>query len=73
MFFSDVDKNGVVEVAQGGNTNELLQQEHYYPFGMGIRGEWKFVQPQVGGGDPYLYNGIELNDDFGLNWKMGTS
>ncbi|BDS09827.1 hypothetical protein AsAng_0005320 [Aureispira anguillae] len=26
----------------------MLQQEHYYPFGMPIRGEWKFVQPQVG-------------------------
>ena len=56
-------------MAQGGNANELLQQEHYYPFGMGIRGEWKFVQPQVGGVNQYLYNGKELNDDYGLNWN----
>ncbi|MGH1339542.1 MAG: RHS repeat domain-containing protein, partial [Aureispira sp.] len=70
VFFSDVDKNGVVDVAQSGNANELLQQEHYYPFGMGIRGEWKFVQPQIGGVNQYQYNGIELNDDFGLNWNM---
>ena len=69
VFFSDTDKDGIVEVAQGGNHNELLQQEHYYPFGMPIRGEWKFVQPQVGGINNYQYNGKELNDDFGLNWN----
>jgi len=70
IFFSDMNKDGIVEVAQNGNPNELLQQEHYYPFGMGIRGEWKFVQPQIGGTNLYQYNGIELNDDFGLNWNM---
>ena len=53
-----------------GGYNEVLQQEHYYPFGMGIRGEWKFVQPQIRGGNMYQYNGIELNDDFGLDWNM---
>ena len=37
---------------------------------MGIKGEWKFVQPQIGGTNLYQYNGIELNDDFGLNWNM---
>ena len=52
-----------------GGYNEVLQQEHYYPFGMGIRGEWKFVQPQIGGVNQYLYNGKELNDDFGLDWN----
>ncbi|MGH1337855.1 MAG: hypothetical protein ACRBFS_17170 [Aureispira sp.] len=69
MLFSDGDKNDVVEIAQGGNVNELLQQEHYYPFGMGIRGEWQFVQPQVGGGNQSLYNGKELNDDYGVRWN----
>jgi RHS repeat-associated protein len=37
---------------------------------MGIKGEWKFVQPQIGGVNKYQFNGIELNDDFGLNWNM---
>jgi RHS repeat-associated protein len=37
---------------------------------MGIKGEWKFVQPQIGGTNLEQYNGIELNDDFGLNWNM---
>ncbi|BDS09821.1 RHS repeat domain-containing protein [Aureispira anguillae] len=70
VFFSDMDGDGVVEVAQHSNTNELLQQEHFYPFGMGIKGEWKFMQPQIGGANKYQYNGIEMNDDFGLNWNM---
>lgn len=37
---------------------------------MGIKGEWKFVQPQIGGTNLEQFNGIELNDDFGLNWNM---
>ena len=69
VFFSDTDKDGIVEVSQTGGHNELLQQEHYYPFGMGIKGEWKFVQPQIGGTNLYQYNGKELNEDFGLNWN----
>jgi RHS repeat-associated protein len=36
---------------------------------MGIKGEWKFVQPQIGGVNAYQYNGKELNDDYGLNWN----
>jgi RHS repeat-associated protein len=36
---------------------------------MGIKGEWKFVQPQIGGVNAYQYNGKELNEDFGLNWN----
>ena len=70
MFFADWNNNGTIEVSTTGGYNEVLQQEHYYPFGMGIKGEWKFVQPQVGGVNLYQYNGIELNEDFGLNWNM---
>ncbi|MFK7798669.1 MAG: hypothetical protein AB8E82_14550 [Aureispira sp.] len=61
VFFLDLDKDGVVEVTQGGSVNELLQQAHSYPFGMGIEGQWDYVQPQVGNGNAYLYNGKELN------------
>jgi len=69
VFFSDLDKDGVVEVTQGGSVNELLQQAHYYPFGMRIEGQWGYVQPQVGDVNAYLYNGKELNVDFGLGWS----
>ncbi len=70
VFFADRNNNGTIEVSTTGGYNEVLQQEHYYPFGMGIRGEWKFVQPQVGGVNQYQYNGKELNDDYGLDWNM---
>jgi RHS repeat-associated protein len=69
VFFSDLDKDGMVEVRQGGSPNELLQQAHYYPFGMEIEGQWGYVQPQVGQVNAYLYNGKELNADFGLGWS----
>jgi RHS repeat-associated protein len=59
----------MVEVRQGGSPNELLQQAHYYPFGMEIEGQWAYVQPQVGQVNAYLYNGKELNADFGLGWS----
>jgi RHS repeat-associated protein len=69
VFFSDLDKDGMVEVTQGGSPNELLQQAHYYPFGMELEGQWAYVQPQIGKVNEYLYNGKELNADFGLGWS----
>ncbi|MFT4537260.1 MAG: RHS repeat-associated protein, partial [Saprospiraceae bacterium] len=49
----------------GGEDSEILQEEHYYPFGMNMEGNWV---PQVGVKNKYLYNGKELNGDFDLNW-----
>ncbi|MCI5059262.1 MAG: RHS repeat-associated core domain-containing protein [Flavobacteriales bacterium] len=61
ITFSDLDGNGVIEKDQG----EVLQENHYYPFGMTMKGSWQ----QVGGTEnPYQYNGKEMNSDFGLNW-----
>ena len=47
-----------------GTAIQTLQENHYYPFGMEMEGAW---QVQVGGENPYQYNGKELNEDFGLN------
>ncbi|MFW6352167.1 MAG: RHS repeat domain-containing protein, partial [Bacteroidota bacterium] len=42
---------------------ELIQQKHYYPFGM------EMSQLNLGTGtNKYLYNGKELQDDFELGW-----
>lgn len=61
VSFADLDKDG---------TADLLQEDHYYPFGMRLGG-----LSFVGSGTPqnkYLYNGKELQDDkFGdvaLDW-----
>jgi RHS repeat-associated protein len=48
------DKNGVAE---------LLQENHYYPFGMNQEGKWASTP------NKYQYNGKELNEDLGLNWN----
>ena len=42
---------------------EILQQNHYYPFGMNIE------NPAWSGTNDYQYNGKELNTDFGLDWN----
>jgi len=65
LTFSDKDGDGVIDQSDDPVTNEVLQENHYYPFGMAMDGQWI--------GDPgrenkYRYNGKELEEDFGLNW-----
>jgi len=47
------------------NDVEIMQENHYYPFGMNHDGRW--FGPQ----DPenrYTYNGKEYNPELGLDW-----
>jgi RHS repeat-associated protein len=55
VTFSDADNNGVAEV---------LEESHYYAFGMRIEG----IGTMTVLDNKYLYNGKELTDDLGLNW-----
>jgi RHS repeat-associated protein len=57
LTFRDVNSNNMVD------DSEILQQSHYYPFGMEMEGSWSNFTPNM-----YLYNGKELNEDFDLNW-----
>ena len=59
VTFADLDGNGVV------NETEILQTNHYYPFGMVMEGN---QVNQQGITNHYQYNGKELNTDFGLDW-----
>jgi len=45
-------------------TGQVLQQNAYYPFGMLI----SMPQPDLVNQNKYLYNGKELQTDFGLDW-----
>ena len=63
IMFSDLNEDGMLTI--GGEDSEILQEEHYYPFGMAMEGNWV---PQVGVKNHYLFNGKELNEDFGLDW-----
>jgi RHS repeat-associated protein len=72
VTFADLDGNGWITIQDIASTpeeepQELLQENHYYPFGMNMEGSWF---PQVGESDKYQYNGIERNKDFGLDWDL---
>jgi len=43
----------------------VLQQTHYYPFGMRMS---QISTPLTTTGNDYLYNGKQYQDDFNLNW-----
>ena len=59
LWVSDLNGNGILETP-----NEILQEKHYYPFGMTMEGPWM----QSGVNNKYQYNGKELNEEFGLDW-----
>jgi RHS repeat-associated protein len=63
LLYSDLNNNGVPEVP-----NEIIQEEHYYPFGMKMTGPW--MGAAAGATTAYQYNGIEHVDDFDLNVNM---
>ena len=58
---------------RAGDTNNgedcvvVLQEAHYYPFGLSITGLSQ--QHEQEPANKYQYNGKELNDEFGLNWN----
>ena len=60
VSFTDKNANGRID-----NQTELLQETHYYPFGMAFNGAW--YSDATASKNKYLYNGKELNEEFGLN------
>jgi len=46
--------------------SQIIQEDAYYPFGMAMNG--LCYQSGVDYENKYLYNGKELQDDFGLDW-----
>jgi RHS repeat-associated protein len=64
LTFTDKNGNGVVDVTNTAS-NEILQESHFYPFGLDMAGPW---MNDAALDNLYKYNGKELNGDFGLNW-----
>jgi RHS repeat-associated protein len=69
VAFSDQNGDGFITTrdnpATPENDVEIMQENHYYPFGMNHDGRW--FGPQ----DPenrYTYNGKEYNPELGLDW-----
>ncbi|AEE51739.1 RHS repeat domain-containing protein [Haliscomenobacter hydrossis] len=68
LVFTDRNGNGIVDITGTASTSDVLQENHYYSFGLAFEGAW--LQNDAGVRDnKYGYNGKELNDDFGLNWS----
>jgi RHS repeat-associated protein len=68
LTFADLDDNKIVDVP-----GDILQEQHYYPFGLGMDYTW--MNNTAINDTKYLYNGKELNDEvfdaakrIGLNW-----
>jgi RHS repeat-associated protein len=60
ISFADLNDNKIVDVP-----GDILQENHYYPFGLNMNYAW--MNNSGLSDQKYLYNGKELNDDFGLN------
>ncbi|MFN8338596.1 MAG: RHS repeat-associated core domain-containing protein [Saprospiraceae bacterium] len=67
LSFTDKNNNGIVDVTNITSTNEVLQENHYYAFGMNHEGPWLINQADKD--NAYQYNGKEINTDHGLNWS----
>ena len=61
ITFADINGDGSIQVP-----GEILQENHYYPFGMSIGGPW--MNDQSGNDNPYQFNGKELESFGGLGW-----
>ena len=66
LTFTDKNGNGLVDQTNLGSTNEIIQESHYYPFGLDLPGSW--INDGGALDNLYKYNGKELNGDFGLGW-----
>lgn len=60
VAYSDLDGNGEIDPA-----TEIIQEEHYYPYGMRMLG---MGSEPIGTTELRTYNGKERQDDFGLGW-----
>ncbi|WP_373550638.1 RHS repeat-associated core domain-containing protein [Haliscomenobacter sp.] len=65
LAFTDRNANGIVDITGTASTSDILQENHYYSFGLAFEGAW--LQNDAGVRDnQYMYNGKELHSDFGL-------
>ncbi len=65
VMFEDKSGDGVIQIEEQGG-DEVLQRNHYYSFGMRVESPGLINNGEAK--NKYLYNGKELNSDFGLDW-----
>lgn len=62
-YFSDIDASEDISII---GFNELIEENHYYPFGLEMEGPW--ITPNYGTSNPYTYNNKEWVETMELNW-----
>ncbi|CAM1344204.1 conserved hypothetical protein [Tenacibaculum amylolyticum] len=63
LSYTDTNKDGIV------TQSEIIQEKHYYPFGMIQKGYNNNVSSNGNSlAQNFSYNGKELNEELGLNW-----
>jgi RHS repeat-associated protein len=67
LVFTDRNANGIVDITGTASTSDVLQENHYYAFGLAFEGPW-LQNDATARDNAYQYNGKELNSDFGLGW-----
>lgn len=70
LSYADSNDNGVITVSTDPNTNELIDESNYYPFGLKQRG-YNETGNTVNGNSvaqKKMFGGKEYNDELGLNW-----
>lgn len=60
LTFCDLNSDGAIQTP-----SEILQENHYYPFGLALNGPW---MNNAAPDNLYQYNGKELQPDHGLGW-----
>ena len=66
VTFTDLNANGKIDVTNNATTNEIIQENHYYAFGMAHEGPW--LMNHSSKDNNYLYNYKEHNADHDLKW-----
>ena len=59
------DKNNDNVISIGVLDAEIVQINHFFPFGLNMEGNWN----GAGGDNKYQFGGKELNTEFDLNWN----
>ncbi|RXP46339.1 hypothetical protein EC396_14325 [Lutibacter sp. HS1-25] len=66
LSYSDKNGNGTILVSTNPNTNELVEENNYYPFGLKHKG-YNYVQGAMRD-HKYGFGGKEEQDELGLGW-----
>jgi RHS repeat-associated protein len=65
IMFCDKNGDGKIDADATQEASEVSQENHYYPFGLAMEGTWANTPSVLD--NKYQFNGIEMNNDFGLD------